>query len=244
MAYDPAFAYELAVILQDGIRRMYGQDAKEDVFYYITLYNDNYPMLPMPRRCAGRGHPQGPVQGRTGPDHGDGRGEGPPVRQRPDLAASAAGAGDAGGAVRRRRRRLERHQLQGAAPRGASRWNAGTCCTRRRSRERSYVEEVLAAEGEKDVFVAASDFMRSLPEMITRWVPGGLYPLGTDGFGRSETRASLRRHFEVDARVHRRRRPVSTEPEGAGQACRRPGRDPEAGDRSGEDQSDACVNSW
>ena len=46
--------------------------------------------------------------------------------------------------------------------------------------------------------MAASDFMRSLPEMITRWVPGGLFPLGTDGFGRSETRAALRRHFEVD----------------------------------------------
>ncbi len=48
MAYDPAYAHELAVILQDGIRRMYGPDVKNDVFYYITLYNDNYPMLPMP----------------------------------------------------------------------------------------------------------------------------------------------------------------------------------------------------
>jgi pyruvate dehydrogenase E1 component len=63
---------------------------------------------------------------------------------------------------------------------------------------RSYVEEVLGREGKADVYVAASDFMRSLPEMIARWVPGGLFPLGTDGFGRSETRAALRRHFEVD----------------------------------------------
>ncbi len=65
--------------------------------------------------------------------------------------------------------------------------------------KQSYVEEAFATEGQKDVYVAATDFMRSLPEMISRWVPGGLFPLGTDGFGRSETRPSLRRHFEVDA---------------------------------------------
>jgi pyruvate dehydrogenase E1 component len=61
------------------------------------------------------------------------------------------------------------------------------------------VEEVLAREGPNDVYVAATDFMRALPEMIDRWIPGRLFPLGTDGFGRSETRAALRRHFEVDA---------------------------------------------
>jgi pyruvate dehydrogenase E1 component len=61
----------------------------------------------------------------------------------------------------------------------------------------SYVEAVLAKE--EGVFVAASDYMRSVPELIGRWVPGGLYPLGTDGFGRSDTRSALRRHFEVDA---------------------------------------------
>jgi pyruvate dehydrogenase E1 component len=61
----------------------------------------------------------------------------------------------------------------------------------------SYVQQVLAKE--EGVFVAASDYMRSVPEMIDRWVPGGLFPLGTDGFGRSETRAALRRFFEVDA---------------------------------------------
>ncbi len=61
----------------------------------------------------------------------------------------------------------------------------------------SYVQTLLAKE--EGPFVAASDFMRALPEMIGRWVPGGLFALGTDGFGRSETRAALRRHFEVDA---------------------------------------------
>jgi pyruvate dehydrogenase E1 component len=63
---------------------------------------------------------------------------------------------------------------------------------------RNYVQQVLAPE-EGGVFLAASDYMRSVPEMISRWVPGGLFALGTDGFGRSDTRAALRRHFEVDA---------------------------------------------
>jgi pyruvate dehydrogenase E1 component len=61
---------------------------------------------------------------------------------------------------------------------------------------RNYLEQVLA--NESGVFVAVSDYMRSVPEMIARWVPGGLLPLGTDGFGRSENRSSLRRFFEVD----------------------------------------------
>ena len=66
-----------------------------------------------------------------------------------------------------------------------------------RAAARSYVESVLSEE--EGVFLAASDFMRSVPEMISRWIPGGLFPLGTDGFGRSDTRAALRRFFEVDA---------------------------------------------
>jgi pyruvate dehydrogenase E1 component len=63
--------------------------------------------------------------------------------------------------------------------------------------QQSYVQQMLADQ--PGVFVAATDYMRSVPEMIARWVPGGLFPLGTDGFGRSETRAALRRFFEVDA---------------------------------------------
>src|SRR5205807_2969050 len=61
----------------------------------------------------------------------------------------------------------------------------------------SYVEKLLAKE--EGPFIAASDYMKSVPEMISRWVPGGLFPLGTDGFGRSDNRTALRRFFEVDA---------------------------------------------
>ncbi len=78
-------------------------------------------------------------------------------------------------------------------------------------RKRSYVERVL--DGENGLFIAASDYVRALPEQITRWIPGEFFALGTDGMGRSESRKTLRRHFEVDAecitlatlyRLHRR----------------------------------------
>ena len=75
----------------------------------------------------------------------------------------------------------------------AERWNLLHPAEKPRQ---GYLQTLLA--GETGPFVAVSDFMRSLPEMVARWVPGGLFPLGTDGFGRSDTRPSLRRHFEVD----------------------------------------------
>ena len=75
--------------------------------------------------------------------------------------------------------------------------SAGTCCTRREPPKKSYVENLLAKE--QGAFVAVSDNIRTVPDQIAPWVPGGLFTLGTDGFGRSDTRARLRRFFEVDA---------------------------------------------
>ena len=75
--------------------------------------------------------------------------------------------------------------------------SAGTCCIRREPPKKSYVETLLAKE--QGTFVAVSDNMRMVPDQIAPWVPGGLMTLGTDGFGRSDTRARLRRFFEVDA---------------------------------------------
>jgi pyruvate dehydrogenase E1 component len=219
LQYDPAYAYELAVILRDGIRRMY-EDVKEDVFYYITLYNDNYAMPPMPAGAEegilrglyklrpspltpnpspprGEGSKSSPLapRGRGVGGEGDGVprvhlfGSGPilihALRAQELLAENWGVAADVWSATSYRE--LRRDALE------ADRWNMlhPTEVPRK-----SYLETVLAKES--GVFVAASDFVRQVPEMIGRWVPG-LYALGTDGFGRSDTRAALRRHFEVDA---------------------------------------------
>ena len=192
--YDPAFAFELAIILRDGIRRMY-EDVKEDIFYYITLYNENYAMLPMPA-----GAEEGVLRGL--------------YKLRPSTVAEKKGTPKvhlfgSGPILMLALKRKSCWPRAGASPPmsgarratancGATRWRSstGTCCTRRSRRGSATWRRCWREPG---VFVAASDYMRQVPEMIGRWVPGGLYALGTDGFGRSDTRAALRRHFEVDA---------------------------------------------
>ncbi len=113
VAYDPAFAYEIAVIIQDGIRRMYVD--QESIFYYLTVMNEQYAMPPMPEGVARR-HPEGavPVPRHVGARPRRARAA---VRQRRDPARSHQGAGDPREQVRRRRRRLERHELRRALPR-------------------------------------------------------------------------------------------------------------------------------
>jgi pyruvate dehydrogenase E1 component len=198
VAYDPAFAYELTVIVRDGIRRMY-EDVKEDIFYYITLYNDNYPMLPMPE-----GATEGILKGiyrlrsasgvASAPRERGARahlfGSGPilphALRAQELLAEQFGVSADVWSVTSYKELRREALEVE--------RWNLLHPGEKPRQ---SYVEQVLAKE--QGVFVAATDYMRSLPEMIARWVPGGLVALGTDGFGRSDTRPALRRHFEVDA---------------------------------------------
>jgi pyruvate dehydrogenase E1 component len=191
-AYDPAFAYELAVIVQDGIRRMY--EAGEDIFYYITLYNEPYAMLPMPE-----GGKEGILQGlyklRPAPIKSKGSkvhlfGSGTLLREAlraQTLLAERYGlAADVWSATSYKE--LRRDALE------TERWNMLHPAAEPR---RSHLEQLL--QGEQGLFIAVSDYMRAVPDMISRWVPGGLFPLGTDGFGRSETRSSLRRFFEVDA---------------------------------------------
>jgi pyruvate dehydrogenase E1 component len=192
--YDPAFAFELAVILRDGIRKMY-EENREDLFYYITLYNDNYPMLAMPE-----GSEQGILRGMyklkpsslAAPSankvHLLGSGPiMPSVLRAQELLTQQFGVGADVWSVTSYKE-LRRDALE------VERWNLLHPAEKPRT---CYLQEILGKE--QGVFLAASDFMRALPEMITRWVPGGLYPLGTDGFGRSDSRAALRRHFEVDA---------------------------------------------
>ncbi|MCS6852711.1 MAG: pyruvate dehydrogenase (acetyl-transferring), homodimeric type [Gemmataceae bacterium] len=197
-AYDPAYAYELAVILQDGLRRMYQNG--EDIFYYITLYNETYPMPPMPEGAA-EGIVRGLYKLKPTPIRPGGRlaappgkvhlfGSGPLLREAlraQDILAQRYGiAADVWSATSYKE--LRRDALE------TERWNLLHPTAEPR---RSYLERLLAAE--EGVFLAVSDYMRAVPEMIARWVPGGLFPLGTDGFGRSDDRPTLRRFFEVDA---------------------------------------------
>jgi pyruvate dehydrogenase E1 component len=191
-AYDPAFAYELAVIVQDGIRRMH--EADEDIFYYITLYNEPYPMPPMPQG-AKEGILRGLYKLRPAPAKSKGTkvhllGSGPLLREalraQAILAERYGVAADIWSATSYNC--LRRDTLE------AEHWNLLHPTAKPR---RSYLEQVL--EGEQGIFVAVSDYLKSLPELIGRWVPGGVHALGTDGFGRSDTREALRRFFEVDA---------------------------------------------
>ncbi len=192
VAYDPGLAYELAVVIRDGIRRMY-EEAKEDVFYYVTLYNENYPMPPMPEGVS-EGILKGlyrlrPSTVRKGP-RAHLFGSGPillqALRAQELLAEHFGVSADVWSATSYKE--LRRDALE------TERWNLLHPESKPRQ---SYLQTVLGKE--EGVFLAASDYMRSVPDMISRWVPGGLIPLGTDGFGRSDTRPALRRHFEVDA---------------------------------------------
>lgn len=191
LTYDPAYAYELAVILADGIKRMFHN--QEDIFFYITLYNDNYPMLPMPEGVE-EGILKGMYKLQQSPmdREADAQllGSGPilplVLKAQQMLAEKYDVSADVWSVTSYKELRREALAVE--------RWNM--LHPAQKAKE-SYVQKTLAKE--KGVFIAASDYMKSLPEMIHRWVPGGLYPLGTDGFGRSESRTALRRHFEVDA---------------------------------------------
>jgi pyruvate dehydrogenase E1 component len=191
-AYDPAFAYEIALIVRDGIRRMYG-DTPEDVFYYLTLYNENYAMPAMPAGVE-EGVLRGLYRFSDAPE-GPGRHarilfSGPSWRAaleaRDLLAAEHDVAAECWSATSYKT--LREDALS------AERWS------RLHPTEKPRVPFVASTLGDNGgPVVAVSEYMKALPEMIARWVPGPFVPLGTDGFGRSDTRAALRRHFEVDA---------------------------------------------
>jgi pyruvate dehydrogenase E1 component len=191
-AYDPAFAYELALIIQDGIRRMI--EAQEDTLYYITLGNEKYPMPAMPAG-ADEGVLHGMYKFRPGPQTAKTTkvhllGSGAILREAlraQDILSERFGIASDVWSVTSYKQ-LRREALE------AERWNLLHPTAPPRV---SYLESILAEE--TGVYIAATDYMKLVPDMIQRWVPGGLYALGTDGFGRSENRRALRRFFEVDA---------------------------------------------
>ena len=191
VAYDPAYAYELAVIVQDGMRRMYQE--QESVFYYITCMNENYAHPAMPAG-VGAGHLERHV---SAADRRPRQGAGHAVRLGHDLARSARGGGAAREGLRRAGRCVSPSRASASCARMRSTSSAGICCIRRETAKQTYIR-AGARRARTGPFIAATDYMKTVPDQIRQWVPGRYAVLGTDGFGRSDSRAELRRFFEVD----------------------------------------------
>jgi pyruvate dehydrogenase E1 component len=188
--YDVAFAYELAAIIEDGLRRMIGEDEK--IYYYITLQNENYPMPAMPEGVK-EGILRGIYRYRAAPEkrkhHVQLFGSGSIInevlraRELLDKLDVSADVWSVTSYTELRRDALECERYNRLHPEEAQRV--------------PYLAQVLS--GVPGPFIAASDYMKTVADQVARWVPGRFVPLGTDGFGMSDTREALRRHFEVDA---------------------------------------------
>jgi pyruvate dehydrogenase E1 component len=189
-SYDPAYAYEIAVIIQEGIRRMYQE--QEDLFYYLTIYNENYPQPEMPegvrdgilrgiyryQAASGGGIPvqlfgSGPILNEA-------------LRAQQILAERYGVAADVWSVTSYNE--LRREAL------ATERWN------RLHPAEPERKPYLLQALGDaKGPIIAATDYMKVVADQVAPWLPGRLVALGTDGFGRSDNRQYLRRHFENNA---------------------------------------------
>ena len=193
VTYDPAFAYEIAVIIRDGIRRMY--EEQENVYYYLTIMNENYAMPHMPE-----GAKEGIVKGMYKFKASD--------KKNLKLHAQLFGSGTIMNEVLKAQQILENDYKVAAdawsvtsykelrrEALNVERWNLLNPTSKLKE---SYLQSVL--KNEKGVFVASSDYVKALPDSVSKWFPRPLYSLGTDGFGRSEGRAELRDFFEVDAK--------------------------------------------
>jgi pyruvate dehydrogenase E1 component len=191
LTFDPGFAYEVAVIVRDGLRRLYAEG--EEYFYYLTLYNESYEMPEMPN-----GVEEGILKGlykfkaadKGKKDKAHIFGSGPLLREalraQQILAEQFDVSADVWSATS--------YKLLRGDALNNKRWNMLHPLA---PQKKSYLESLL--QHEEGAFVAVSDYMKIVPDQIAPWVPGGLTTLGTDGFGRSDTRPSLRRFFEVDA---------------------------------------------
>ena len=190
VAYDPAYAYELAVIIRDGIRRMYQNH--EDIFYYITVMNEFYQMPPAPK-----GVEEGILKGIYKFKPSDIKSQ-----AKAHLFGSGAILNEA---VKAQKLLGEKYGM------AADVWSVTSYKELYRDAVMTERENMLkgtndlpyiakALDGETGVFVAASDYVKTLPASIANWIPGRFITLGTDGFGRSESRSALRDFFEVDYR--------------------------------------------
>ncbi len=193
MAYDPAFAYELAVIIRDGMHRMY--EKQESIFYYVTVMNENYAQPEMPKGVED-GILNGMYRFKKSEKDGSKR------------RANLFGSGTIMTEVLKAAEILENDYNVAADVWSITsykslhtdgmetdRYNLLNPAKKQRV---SYIEKCL--QDTDGVYVAASDYVKALPNSLARWFPGRLATLGTDGFGRSESREALRDFFEVDAR--------------------------------------------
>jgi pyruvate dehydrogenase E1 component len=200
--YDPAFAYETAVIVREGIERMYGAKP-EDVFYYLTLYNENYAMPARPEGVSDADIVRGLYPFKAAGDIAGENGKRSPMRatllasgpimqqalRAQALLAERAVAADVWSAPS--------YQLLRNEALEADRWNRLHPDEPQRT---PLVTELLREPSEHGPIIAVSDFITAWPDQIARWVPGDWWrTLGTDGYGRSDTREALRRFFEIDA---------------------------------------------
>ncbi len=190
-AYDPAFAYEAAVIIREGFKRMFTD--QEDLIYYITVTNDTYPMPEKPKDAE-----EGILKGMyryldTG-------------KKKPKARLLASGA-IVNEAVKAKKLLEEEYDVPAEVWSVTSFKELYHDCTGTeranllnpgKDKKKNYIEESFG-DGET-VFVAATDYMKSLPLSVSKWFPGETMVLGTDGYGRSDNRGALRDHFEVDHR--------------------------------------------
>jgi pyruvate dehydrogenase E1 component len=191
-AYDPCYAYEIAVIVRDGIRRMY--ENREDLFYYLTLYNETYPQAAMPE-----GSEEGILKGIYLFRKGD--------VAKPKARVQLLGSGSIlTEALKAQQILAEKYSV------AADLWSVTSYSELRREAlkvdrwnrlhpaepaKKPFIQQVL--EATEGPVIAASDYMKIVQDQIAPWVPGRYLALGTDGFGRSDNREYLRAHFEVNA---------------------------------------------
>jgi pyruvate dehydrogenase E1 component len=192
-AYDPAFAYEIAVIVRDGIYRMF--EKQENIFYYITIMNEFYKQPVMPEGVKD-GILKGMYRYKSSTTAKNGKkvhllGSGAilneVIKAQEILEQKYQVAADVWSVTSYKE--LHRDALE------TERWNMYHANEEPKA---CFLQECLAQE--EGVFVAASDYLKVLPASISQWIPGRFMILGTDGYGRSDTREALRDFFEVDAR--------------------------------------------
>ncbi|MBI3601960.1 MAG: pyruvate dehydrogenase (acetyl-transferring), homodimeric type [Candidatus Omnitrophica bacterium] len=193
ICYDPAFAYEIAVIIRNGIYRMY--EKQDSVFYYLSVGNENYPMPPIPSDDVKEGIIKGMYRFSRS-------------SKKSDLCAHLFGSGAIMNQILEAQKILEEKYKVSTDVWSVTSYNElrrqalnierDNLLHGAKGAKLPYITSLL--KNEQGVFVAASDYIKALPDSIRQWVPGPFTVLGTDGFGRSESREDLRDFFEVDAK--------------------------------------------